>query len=280
MPDIVSGADLRFGLRPDVAAEVESAGLLDLAERCYFLYQQALYANMELIIFRELHEVPASYKRDVLCAPCFFSFARMAIVESCFMNCARLFDGGSNISIGTLLKDCKNLTAKIDARACALFSKRPGFDKTKPIRHTLAADEERFFRAEVDSQRSFESLCNVDSPEPVLIYIDAAGLIDLWYKRLNGLKKLTNRLREQRNKVFAHSDFEALDYDGLSKKFPLTLAEMQRLVDFALDCVIETSAIISNSKTSWPRSMHNANDLRGLLDYVNAGMEWVEKGMP
>lgn len=73
MPDIVSGADLRFGLRPDVAAEVESAGLLDLAERCYFLYQQALYANMELIIFRELHEVPASYKRDVLCAPCFLA---------------------------------------------------------------------------------------------------------------------------------------------------------------------------------------------------------------
>lgn len=36
MPDIVGGADLRFGLRPDVAAEVEGAGLLDLAERCYF----------------------------------------------------------------------------------------------------------------------------------------------------------------------------------------------------------------------------------------------------
>lgn len=278
MPDIVSGADLRFGLRPDVAAEVESAGLLDLAERCYFLYQQALYANMELIIFRELHEAPTSYNRDVLCAPCFFSFARMAIVDSCFMNCARLFDRDSDISIGTFLKDCENMTAKIDARACALFSERPGFDKTKPIRHTLAADEERFYHAQTDSQRSFESLCNVDSPNPVLIYIDAAGLINLWHKRLNGLKKLTNRLREQRNKVFAHSDFEALDYDGLSRKYSLTLGEMQQLVDFALDCVIETNTIIS--KTDWPRSMHNANDLRGLLDYVNAGMEWVEKGMP
>ena len=278
MPDIVDGANLHFGLRPDVAAEIESAGLLDLAERCYFLYQQALYANTELIIFRELYEVPTSYNRDVLCAPCFFSFARMAIVESCFMNCARLFDGGSDISIDALLKDCKSMTAEIDARACALFSERPGFDKTKPIRHTLAADEERFFRAEVDSQRSFESLCNVDSPGPALIYIDAAGLIDLWYKRLNGLKKLTSRLREQRNKVCAHSDFEALDYDGLSKKFSLKVAEMQRLVDFAFDCVIETSTIIS--KTDWPRSMHNADDLRGLLNYVDIGMKWVEKGMP
>ena len=278
MPGIVSGADLRFGLRSDVAAEVENAGLLDLAERCYFLYQQALYANVELTILRELCEAPTSYNRDVLCAPCFFSFARMAIVESCFMNCARLFDGGSDISIDALLKDCKSMTAEIDARACALFSERPGFDKTKPIRHTLAADEERFFRAEVDSQRSFESLCNVDSPGPALIYIDAAGLIDLWYKRLNGLKKLTSRLREQRNKVFAHSDFEALDYDGLSKKFSLKVAEMQQLIDFALDCVIETSTIIS--KTGWPRSMHNADDLRGLLNYVDIGMKWVEKGMP
>lgn len=278
MPDIVSGADLRFGLRPDVAAEVESAGLLDLAERCYFLYQQALYANMELIIFRELHEAPTSYNRDVLCAPCFFSFARMAIVDSCFMNCARLFDTGSDISIGTFLKDCESMTSKIDARACALFSERPGFDNTRPIRHTLTADEERFYCAEVESQRNFERLCNVDSHRPVHIYIDAARLIGLWCTRLNGLKKLTSRLREQRNKVFAHSDFETLDYDGLSRKYSLTLGEIQQLVDFALDCVIETNTIIS--KTSWPRSMRNANDLRGLLDYVNAGMEWVEKGMP
>lgn len=43
MGRVFEGKDLRFGLPPDVADEIEEAGLADLAENCYFLYQQAVY---------------------------------------------------------------------------------------------------------------------------------------------------------------------------------------------------------------------------------------------
>lgn len=58
MAAIIDGKDLRLGLRSDVAEKVEKSGLLDLVERCDFLYQQAFYANAELAILFDLKKLP------------------------------------------------------------------------------------------------------------------------------------------------------------------------------------------------------------------------------
>lgn len=94
-------------------------------------------------------------------------------------------------------------------------------------------------------------------------------------KRLNGLSKLADMLRDQRNKVIAHSDIEALNYDELVRRLPLTFSEIQKLIDFALDLTIELFAKITGIEKD--RLPKNYNDIQGLLKFAEVGMEAVEQ---
>lgn len=76
MAAIIDAKDLRFGLRSDVAEKVEKSGLLDLVERCDFLYQQAFYANTELAILFDLKKLPGGGMNVRLLARLAFSVAR------------------------------------------------------------------------------------------------------------------------------------------------------------------------------------------------------------
>lgn len=190
------------------------------------------------------------------------------------MNCARLFDAKSDISIRNLIEEVSSHSAEIDALAISIFSDRPNFDRLNPIVHPLAEDEERFYPKEVESQRSYEKLFG-DHYEMVTVCITTHDLSNLWKKRLNGLSKLTDMLRDQRNKVFAHSDIEALNYDELVRRLPLTFSEIQKLIDFALDLTIELFAKITGIEKD--RLPKNYNDIQGLLKYAEVGMEAVEQ---
>ena len=116
------------------------------------------------------------------------------------MNCARLFDGNSTISIGSLLEEVSSHLAEIEGNAVSIYGGRPDFVESKPIVHPLAQDEERFYPKEVEIQRSFEDIFDAPHKE-VRVHITAQDLINLWNKRLNGLKKLTDILRKHRNKI-------------------------------------------------------------------------------
>lgn len=258
----------------ETAKNVKDAGLLELFERCNYLYNEAFYANTELAILRELSKASSDYENEVICAGCFFNFTQLALTESCFMNCARLFDAKSDVSIGNLIEDVKSHSAEIDALAISLFNDRPNFDRLNPIVHPLAKDEERFYPKEVESQRSDEKLFG-NHYEIVTVCITTHDLSNLWKKRLNSLRKLTDMLRDQRNKVFAHSDMEALKYDELVRRLPLTYGEIQKLIDFALDLTIELFAKITGIEKD--RLPKNCNDIQGLLKYVEVGMEAVEQ---
>lgn len=258
----------------DAAKKELNAGLLELLERCSYLYNEAFYANTKLAILRELSKASSDYENEVICAGCFFSFTQLALTESCFMNCARLFDAKSDVSIGNLIEDVKSHSAEIDALAISLFNDRPTFDRLNPIVHPLAKDEERFYPKEVESQRSDEKLFG-NHYRMVTVCITTHDLSNLWKKRLNSLRKLTDMLRDQRNKVFAHSDMEALKYDELVRRLPLTYGEIQKLIDFALDLTIELFAKITGIEKD--RLPKNYNDIQGLLKYAEVGMEAVEQ---
>ena len=275
MAAIIDGKDLRFGLRSDVAEKVEKSGLLDLVECCDFLYQQAFYANTELAILFDLKKLPGEYEREVICAPCFFSCARIALADSCFMNCARLFDRDGNVTIGALLKMCASASVEIDARACDVYGKRSGIDGCKSIKHALARDEERFYFRDVERQRRIDNLFGDNRGDAVYVCMSAVELVELWQKRYNSLSKLTGRLRTQRNKVFAHNDAVSLDYESFASMFPLTFGELQQLIDFALDVTIGTLAAVAGDNR--PRLPINVEDLRGLLNCVDTGMKAVEQ---
>ena len=100
----------------DAAKKELYAGLLELIKHCNYLYHEAFYAfyaNTELAILRELSKASSDYENEVICAGCFFSFTQLALTESCFMNCARLFDAKSDVSIGNLIEEVSSHSAEI-----------------------------------------------------------------------------------------------------------------------------------------------------------------------
>lgn len=98
----------------DAAKKELNADLLELFERCSYLYNEAFYANTELAILRELSKASSGYENEEICAGCFFSFTQLALTESCFMNCARLFGAKSDISIGNLIEEVSSHSAEIE----------------------------------------------------------------------------------------------------------------------------------------------------------------------
>lgn len=135
MAAIIDGKDLRFDCHSDVAERVEKSGLLDLVKRCDLLYQQAFYANAELAILFDLKKLPGESEREVICAPCFFSCARIALADSCFMNCARLLDRDGDVTIRSLLKMCAAVSAEIDARAAYMGNVRASMVASQSSTH-------------------------------------------------------------------------------------------------------------------------------------------------
>ena len=139
----------------------------------------------------------------------------------------------------------------------------------------MARDEERFYFRDVERQRRIDKLFGGNRGDAVYVCMSAVELVELWQKRYNSLSKLTGRLRTQRNKVFAHNDAVSLDYESFASMFPLTFGELQQLIDFALDVTIGTLAAVAGDNR--PRLPINVEDLRGLLNCVDVGMEAVEQ---
>lgn len=270
-------ANLCSGVTTEAFSRVKNVGLGDLLERCHFLYVQAFDANNEMSILCELQNTPTKYEKDVTCAPCYLGYSKLCLTESCFMNCARLYDSTGDLSLEKLLKSVYGLASTIDENIRAPHEREMDFNTDKPIRHSLSSDEERFYQNRVDAQRGLENLAaemgsykpEVNRP-PAVIDMATRELHGLWTKRLKGLNKIVKRLRKQRNKAYAHCGIESLNYDELADRFPIKFSEMQQLIDFALDVTIELAAIITGE---WrPRRARNVNDINGLFQYVNLGM--------
>lgn len=293
MNDIFDVGKERFVLSQDITAQIERAGLGALIKWCHFLYAQAFYANTQFGILKALQRAPSQFEHDVTCARCFFNTAHMCLAESIAMSCARLYDGDSDVSLGKLLALMDAQSSLIDKRVRELACVRPSFDPGKPICHTLAADEERFYHEEVDVRRHWEDLvvgmvgsASEDVPgsangqmrrAPVTVSMTVEELCKLWTKRLSGLKKLNANLREQRNKILAHNDLEALSYEAFAAKYPLRYDDIRKLLDLALDVTVELNRIVSG--TIWPRKAGNTNDVEGLLRYVDLGMKAFQQGL-
>lgn len=278
MTQIYNSPELKYGLPPQIAAQLDAAGLSEVAEQLYFLHQQAFQANCELGILKTLDRVSEEFEDQLKCAGCFFSYSKVTLVESILMNCAKLFDGKSYVSIYSLVNVCKRCSREMrdcfenngaDEGSC----RRRGM-----IKHLLHPSEECFYKAEVSRQRAFDGLfqnseCGIKASSPVYISIDLDDLLALYEKRLNGLSKKKKAVRAQRNKLYAHNGREALDFSEAVTGNDVTYSDIEGLLEFALDITEELMAILSGVRYS--RVPVNLHDIEGLLCYAKAGMKAI-----
>lgn len=257
---------------------IDAAGLGDLLRYLDALYTQGFYARCEYDILDAWSKVSYEYQDQLECAACFFSFSKMALQESLFMNCARLYDKNSSINLYELNKHCNSFKRQISSRAIELYGDHPGFIPGKPVLHCVTTAEERYYPDEVKSQHAFDCFARDGWESPVELRLSIDEMLDLHVKKLNSMSKLVDKVRDQRNKIYAHSDTELLDYDAFVDENGLTIGQVASLVDCSLDITREVYAQITG--VNRPRAARNTKDIVGLLELVKLGLDAVSPCEP
>ena len=125
--------------------------LIKIAEE---LHHGAFDANAYYLILQQYRKNQREYAEEMKMSPAFYQTIHGALMKACFMEIAKLYDSSNGVvSIGTLLAKCaenqdlfpeyrETMTVEHDGTA---------FSYQIPYQHQLKPQEERFFKAQVES---------------------------------------------------------------------------------------------------------------------------------
>ena len=224
---------------------------------------------------KNLHD----YAEEMKLSPAFYHTVYEALMKSCFMEVAKLYDCTKDAtSIGTLLKKCQenqNFFPKYRETMTIEYGDRM-FSYQIPYQHNLRPQEECFFKEQVGRERKlFADFGSPDAAQiPVQVDLTFFEFLELYEKRFSALSKKREKIRKQRNKIYAHNDEQRI----LSGKGPtncsLSFADMQEMIDFALDClglILGTLTDVNQAK-----KYANIGDWEHTLMMTRLGMKYQE----
>ena len=254
--------------------------LIKLAED---LYQGAFDANAYYAIMMQYREMRKKYNDEMNLSPAFYQVVYGALQKACFMEIAKLYDKTKNVvSVGLLLKYCRDNLDLFPKYRDIVTIKEDGreYSFQVPYQHRLKPMEECFYENEVKRQREILKLFETPDFEKVPIQVDLtfSEFLGLYQKRFHSLSKKQENIRIQRNKIYAHSDEKHILADEkVWNKNSVTYADIQELIDFALDC----RRLIIGALTGVSRavSYENIDDMERTLMRVKIGLKYQDYEM-
>ena len=185
---------------------MEKEKLIKIAKK---LHQEAFDANAYYLIMQQYKECHSRYINELNISPAFYSVVYEALQKACFMEVAKLYDKTRDaFSIGDFLETCKN-NEKIFLE-CKEFIEYTcdgqDYKDEVPYQHILKEDEKIFFKDEVKYQSDIFRIFGMPESSNIYVNVTFHDLLDLYIKKINSLKKVTENIRMQRNKVYAHND--------------------------------------------------------------------------
>lgn len=244
------------------------------------LHQGAFDANAYYLIIQQYRQSRKTYAAEMQLSPAFYGVVYEALQKACFMEIAKLYDKSSGvITIGSLLKLCQKNIALFPEYQETMTIEDAGqtYSFPVPYQHSLKAVEENFFKEQVNSQRTIFKALNFPEPEstPVIVELTFSEFLELYQKRFCSLSKMQAHVQKQRNKIYAHNDAERIkDIDSVLKKNPVTYSDIQKLIDFALDCTGLILGILTQKNTA--RKYANINDWNNTLWFAQLGLKYQE----
>ena len=159
-----------------------------------------------------------------------------ALQKACFMEVAKLYDKTRDaFSIGDFLETCKN-NEKIFLE-CKEFIEYTcdgqDYKDEVPYQHILKEDEKIFFKDEVKYQSDIFRIFGMPESSNIYVNVTFHDLLDLYIKKINSLKKVTENIRMQRNKVYAHNDKIEMIDESIVDQNPITYPQIKQ----AIECV-------------------------------------------
>ena len=243
------------------------------------LYHGAFDANAYYLILQQYQKNLHDYAEEMKLSPAFYHTVYGALVKSCFMEVAKLFDCSKNaVSIGSLLKEClenQNFFPEYRETMTVEYDKRM-FSFQIPYQHNLRPQEECFFKEQVERERKLFAAFNSPDADKIPIQVDLtfSEFLELYQKCFMALSKKREKIRIQRNKIYAHNDVKRISRDERLTAHSISFTDMQEMIDFSLDCLGLILEILTD--VNHVRKYANISDWENTLMMTRLGMKYQD----
>lgn len=249
----------------------KEAEIVKIAEE---LFQEAINANSYFLILEQYDENYRDYVNELLMSPAFYSIAYLAMQNALFLELSKLYDRTKDtINLGYLIKLCEENKCIPENRT---LKTKDGKIQKIPYIHKIREEEKWYFKDYSSGEQELgELLINTNKPDLFYVKVTASEYIGFLGKQYNALNKITENLKNQRNKIYAHNDGKlGFDLKDFLDQNSLCNLDMQKLIDYAFD--VTRFVIGALTGTEKGTSYKNINDWRGTLDYVRIGMKYKD----
>lgn len=225
--------------------------LIQYAEFCHARAMQANQFWLTIQQFRAFYRADA-YQKEMDVSPYFYTVALSALNNSLVLELAKLYDENTkSIQLkGLLEKIRKNI---------ALFPE----ERELPIHNMVSIENEKLYNIAPN-----ETFC-------CKIPLCPGNELHKLGKRLNEARHISERLRQLRIKIYAHSDNKILEnYEQILRENSLGNHEIETLIALAFD--IADFVLVRLTGNYIKREYINSDDLEKTLRFVRYGKEYYE----
>lgn len=236
--------------------------ILELAEN---LFEGICAANSYWSLLQNFKEYANDFLDEINYSPAFYSTVYLSLSESLYMSLSKLYDWNGDA------KSLRKLLNRIGCIQEEMFDshvRETYIHDGRVFKHSLSAYEEPFFPEQVKWVKQFHEE-HERKHRSIRIELSLPKLIGLYKDRFESMKDrhIICNLLERRNKIFAHNDKKVnFDIQVVLKEFPLSAADIQELIDYAVDILQFCIEILSG--VCKQVEYVNINDLRATLEAV------------
>ena len=196
------------------------------------IYEEALRANTYWELIKQYHTNVDKYNSEMNYSPAFYQVIYTALVESLFLNLAKIYDVDENsITIKTLLKSLEAITVNdLDDYVKSKYELL-----NNKFQHQLKPNEECFFKEQVWEQKRICELLEVEYTYTI-VDLNLEQLYDLYIKKFHSLNSIRDNLITQRNKIYVHNDKATnFKFEAIYQNQAINDTAIDKLIDYALD---------------------------------------------
>ena len=253
---------------------------------CEGLYAEAFDTNSCIKILLQIGEYRRSGDHGMDPSPCFYNTTCNAMIRAAMMDVAKIYDGDSkSISLLNVISYCNQFADCFPNTLSRKYVSAEGRNEVTqvPIRYTIREGELKRIKEdsrlhrEIELTKVFQRFFDLPCEPPFDLEVTAEELFAFYGKRHSALNDIIKKVKNQRDKRYAHNDKDvAFDYERLLQENNITFAELEKLVDFALEVTTMIIELLTGEHKPW--SYYNIDDLADTLNLVKLGIKQKENG--
>lgn len=231
------------------------------------LYEEALLSQTYFSFIKQFNAFKSidKYNSEINVSPCFYQISYGAWLKALVMELAKMYDADKKYntlkSLQESLKEIKpeeyfcgsNLEMFLENNRQIYFPIKPSDLKIIPEQY--GALYEAFVREET---------------KIIHLQLPYEECVSFFNKKWCSISKEREKLRQQRNQIFAHNGFEAdFDFEHVNKNYPLHHSDIECLIDYAMTLTRFVIGMLTDVSKPWRYS--NYNDWETTLISVREG---------